>query len=214
MPVTTRVSHPIFARFWSWMSPRMDRSGAADRRRRLLDGLSGRVLEVGAGNGLNFAHYPSGVSSVLAVEPEARLRRIALENAARSPVPVEVVAGVADGLPADDESVDAIVYSLVLCSVPDQVRALCEGRRVLRPGGQLRFFEHVRAESAGLRRAQTLLDVTVWPILGGGCHSGRDTEAAIESAGFAIEELEHFRFPDVRVALPTSPHILGTARLR
>src|SRR5450755_4034476 len=172
MSPTTRVSHPIFARFWGWMSPRMDRGGAADHRRRLLEGLSGRVLEVGAGNGLNFAHYPSDVSSVLAVEPEARLRRIALETAARAPVPVDVVAGVADDLPADDDSVDAVVYSLVLCSVPDQLRALREGRRVLRPGGQLRFFEHVRADSARLSRAQTVLDSTVWPTLGGGCHAG------------------------------------------
>lgn len=214
MSPTARVSHPIFARFWSWMSPRMDRGGAADHRRRLLEGLSGRVLEVGAGNGLNFAHYPLGVSGVLAVEPEVRLRQLALENAARAPVPVDVVAGVADELPADDDSVDAIVYSLVLCSVPDQLRALREGRRVLRPGGQLRFFEHVRAGSAGMSRAQTVLDATVWPTLGGGCHTGRDTAAAIESAGFTIEEIEHFRFPDIRVALPTSPHILGTARLR
>jgi ubiquinone/menaquinone biosynthesis C-methylase UbiE len=211
---TTRVSHPIFARLWGWMSPRMDRSGVVERRRRLLEGLSGRVLEVGAGNGLNFAHYPPGVSSVLAVEPEAHLRQEALANAALAQVPVDVVAGVADHLPAEDESVDAVVYSLVLCSVADQARALREGRRVLRTGGQLRFFEHVRAESAGLRRAQTLLDATVWPTLGGGCHAGRDTAAAIENAGFAIEELERFRFPDVRLALPTSPHILGKARLR
>jgi ubiquinone/menaquinone biosynthesis C-methylase UbiE len=214
MSPTARVSHPIFARFWGWMSPRMDRGGAADHRRRLLEGLSGRVLEVGAGNGLNFAHYPSDVSGVLAVEPEARLRRIALENAARAPVPVDVVAGVADDLPADDDSVDAVVYSLVLCSVPDQVRALHEGRRVLRPGGQMRFFEHVRADTAGLGRVQALLDATVWPTLGGGCHADRDTAAAIQSAGFVIEKVERLRFPDLRVALPTSPHILGVARLR
>jgi SAM-dependent methyltransferase len=213
-PTTTNVSHPIFARFWGWMSPRMDRGGAAEHRQRLLKGLSGRVLEVGAGNGLNFAHYPPGVTGVLAVEPEPRLRQQALTNAARAPVQVDVVAGVADRVPAEDGSMDAVVYSLVLCSVPDQARALREARRVLRPGGQLRFFEHVRAESAGLRRVQSLLDATVWPTVGAGCHAGRDTAAAIESADFTIEEIDRFRFPDVRIALPTSPHILGIARPR
>jgi ubiquinone/menaquinone biosynthesis C-methylase UbiE len=186
----------------------------ADHRRALLAGLEGRVLEVGAGNGLNFAHYPTGVTSVLAVEPEARLREAALENAARVPIPIEVVAGVADHLPVEDESVDAVVYSLVLCSVPDLASALREGHRVLNPGGQLRFLEHVVSESAGLRRTQKVLDATVWPTLGAGCHCARDTSAAIESAGFTIEDLERMRFPEMRFALPTSPHILGRAKRR
>jgi ubiquinone/menaquinone biosynthesis C-methylase UbiE len=207
-----RVSHPIFARFWLWMSPKQDQRGMADHRRALLAELKGRVLEVGAGNGLNFAHYPTGVTSVLAVEPDARLRRVALENAARVPIPIEVVAGVADRLPVEDESVDAVVYSLVLCSVPDLASALREGHRVLKPGGQLRFLEHVVSESAGLRRTQKVLDATVWPTLGAGCHCARDTSAAIESAGFTIEDLERMRFPEMRLALPTSPHILGRAR--
>jgi ubiquinone/menaquinone biosynthesis C-methylase UbiE len=209
----SRVSHPIFSRFWAWMSPKMDRGGAAEYRHRLLTGLTGRVLEVGAGNGLNFAHYPADVTSVLAVEPEALLRQVAGENAARAPIPVEVVAGVADRLPVEDNSVDVVVYSLVLCSVTDQARALRECRRVLRHGGQIRFFEHVQGESARLRRAQKLLDATVWPTLGGGCHCARDTGTAIASAGFTIRELEHFRFPDTRLTLPTSPHILGRASL-
>jgi ubiquinone/menaquinone biosynthesis C-methylase UbiE len=153
------------------------------------------------------------VTSVLAVEPETLLRQVARENAARAPIPVEVVAGVADRLPVEDESVDAVIYSLVLCSVTDQARALREGRRVLRRGGQIRFFEHVQGESAGLWRAQKLLDATVWPTLGGGCHCARDTRAAIESAGFTIGALERFRFPDTRLTLPTSPHILGRASL-
>ena len=183
----------------------------AGHRRALVAGLKGRVIEVGAGNGLNFAHYPTEVTSVLAVEPEPRLRQVALENAARVRIPMEVVAGGADRLPVEDESVDAIVYSLVLCSVPDLARALREGHRVLKPGGQLRFLEHVVSERAALRRTQMVLDATVWPKLGAGCHCARDTLAAIDSAGFTIEDLERFQFPEMRLVLPSSPHIRGRA---
>jgi ubiquinone/menaquinone biosynthesis C-methylase UbiE len=99
----------------------------------------------------------------------------------------------------------------VLCSVPDQARAVAELARVIRPGGQLRFFEHVRAEGRGLARAQRAVDL-VWPLLGGGCHASRDTLAAITAAGFQVTSLQRFRFPDSRLPSPTSPHILGVAR--
>jgi ubiquinone/menaquinone biosynthesis C-methylase UbiE len=190
----------------------MDAGGVADHRRRLLAGLAGEVIEVGAGNGLNFAYYPPQVTGVLAVEPEPYLREMAQQNAARAPVHVDVVSGVAEHVPASDASADAVVLSLMLCSVPNQAVALGEVYRVLRPGGQLRFFEHVVAETPALARVQQALDATIWPTLGGGCHPSRDTEAAIAGAGFTIEQLERFRFPDVRLSLPTSPHILGVAR--
>jgi ubiquinone/menaquinone biosynthesis C-methylase UbiE len=189
----------------------MERGGAADHRRELLAGLSGRVIEVGAGNGLNFAHYPPEVTHVLAVEPEPYLRAIAVRSAHSARTSVEVVDGVADQLPAADGSFDAVVASLVLCSVSDQPVVLREMFRVIRPGGQLRFFEHVRADTPGLYRVQRLLDATVWPALGGGCHASRDTAAAIEHAGFTLQRLDHLRFPDMRLPLPTSPHILGVA---
>jgi ubiquinone/menaquinone biosynthesis C-methylase UbiE len=148
---------------------------------------------------------------VLAVEPEGYLRERAVEAAARARVPVTVVDGVADRLPAVDGSFDAAVVSLVLCSVPDVGAALAELRRVLRPGGRLHFWEHVRAEGGVGARVQDLLDRTIWPAMGGGCHAGRDTLAAIEAAGFTVERLERFRFPASRVPNPTALQILGVA---
>jgi ubiquinone/menaquinone biosynthesis C-methylase UbiE len=189
----------------------MEKAGYGPRRRQLLAGLSGRVVEVGAGNGLNFGHYPPQVTHVLAVEPEPRLRELAQREATLVPVPIDVVDGTADRLPAPDASVDAAVASLVLCSVPDVPRALAEIRRVLRPGGQLRFLEHVRADSPGLARVQRALDATVWPFFGAGCHTHRDTAAAIEAAGFTITAIDHVRIPETSVPAPASPHIIGTA---
>lgn len=206
----TNAGHPLFARCYAWLSHRMERE-LGQHRRRQLAGLRGKVIEIGAGNGMNFAHYPTGVADVLAVEPEPHLRRLAQRQAEHAAVPVEVVAGVADRLPAADASLDAAVTTLVLCSVPDQATALAEIRRALRPGGQLRFFEHVRAEAAGLRRAQRVLDATIWPVIAGGCHTHRDTAAAIREAGFTITHLQALHFPDLRFSTPTSPHILGTA---
>jgi ubiquinone/menaquinone biosynthesis C-methylase UbiE len=207
----TKVNHPIFARFYAWASPRMEEAGFGERRDQLLAGLTGQVVEVGAGNGMNFTHYPPGVTHVLAVEPEPRLRDLAEARVIKASVSIEVVDGTADRLPARDATFDAAVASLVLCSVPDVPAALAEIRRVLRPGGQLRFFEHVRADTPGLARVQRVLDATVWPAVGGGCHAHRDTLAAIEAAGFAIEDIDHLRIPQTRIPAPTSPHILGAA---
>ena len=202
--------HPIFARVYARISPAMDAQGAAEHRRTLLAGLAGRVLEVGAGNGLNFAHYPPAVTEVLAVEPEPYLRGLAHLAADQAPAPVRVVDGTADVLPTPDASMDAAVASLVLCSVPDQARALAELYRVLRPGGELRFFEHVQADTAGLARVQRLADL-VWPTLVGGCHTSRDTLAAITAAGFQLTSVQRFRFPEGRLPQPAAPHVLGVA---
>lgn len=203
------VHHPVFARFYGRLSRAMERRGMAEHRKALLAGLTGTVIDIGAGNGLNFAHYPSTVTRVLAVEPEPRLRQVARRAAASAPVPVEVVDGVAERLPTEDSSADAAVVSLVLCSVRDQAVVLREVQRVLNPGGQLRFLEHVRADSPGLARVQRALDATVWPHLAGGCHSGRDTAAAIERTGFTLDRLDRFLFPEVRT--PLSFYISGTA---
>jgi ubiquinone/menaquinone biosynthesis C-methylase UbiE len=168
------------------------------------------VVEVGAGTGLNFAHYPPEVTEVVAVEPEAHLRTLAQAAAAHAPVPVRVLPGLAEALPVADASMDAVVASLVLCTVADQAAALAELYRAVRPGGQLRLFEHVRADTPGLARAQRLADV-VWPLLLGGCHTSRDTLAAITTAGFRLADTKRFRFPDPGPLNPASPHVLGIA---
>ncbi len=208
------MRHPIFARVYEKLSVQMDRAGAAEHRDALVEGLHGRVIEIGAGSGLMFAHYPATVAEVLAVEPEPRLRATA-ETAARSaPVPIRVVDALAEALPAGGGEFDAAVTALVLCTVPDQQAALAEIRRVLRPGGQLRFLEHVRAEQSGaLRRAQKIADATIWPLLLGGCHTNRDTVAAITAAGFTVADLDQFRFPPNGPTSPASPHVRGTATL-
>jgi ubiquinone/menaquinone biosynthesis C-methylase UbiE len=206
------VRHPIFARVYNaWISPGMDKAGGAVYRQRLLAGLTGEVLEVGAGNGRNFVHYPASVTRVVAVEPEPTLRAIARDAARSAAVPVEVVDGVAERLPAADASCDAVVVSLVLCSVTDPAAVLTEVYRIVRPGGQLRFYEHVRADSPGLLRFQKVLDATVRPLLMGGCHAGRDTAAAIADAGFTITELDRFVFPETKLPQATGTHILGAA---
>jgi ubiquinone/menaquinone biosynthesis C-methylase UbiE len=190
---------------------RLDRRGVTEHRRRLLQGVSGRVVEVGAGNGLNFAHYPPTATEVVAIEPEPTLRAAAERAATQAPVPVSVRAGAAESLDLADGEMDAAVASLVLCSVPDQTRALAELHRVLRPNGELRFYEHVIANRQPLRAMLQIGDRSgLWPAIFGGCHPARDTGAAIEAAGFTIERCDRFGFRASALE-PSVPHILGVA---
>ncbi|MFI9804075.1 class I SAM-dependent methyltransferase [Streptomyces sp. NPDC052301] len=206
------VHHPLFARCYARLSVGAEtRLGMAGVRQRLLAGLSGRVIEIGAGNGLNFAHYPGAVAEVVAIEPEALLRQLALESAVRAQVPVDVVPGAAEALPVKSEAFDAAVLSLVLCSVRDLARALSEVRRVLRPGGEVRFFEHGRGGGRVMTLTQQALDRTVWPALFGGCHLSRDPVAALRQAGFGLGPHRRLLLPETGPALPTSYCVLGTA---
>ena len=214
MTTTTDIPRPRFARMYLKAAARADRRGATQHRRALLQDLTGRVLEVGAGNGLNFAHYPPTVTEVVAIEPEPTLRAIAQQAAAGAPVPVTVRAGTADALALADGEMDAAVASLVLCSVPDQARALSELHRVLRPGAELRFYEHVIARCQPMRTILRLADHSgQWPAIAGGCHPARDTSAAIGAADFTIERCERFGFRASALE-PSVPHILGIARRR
>jgi len=207
----SEVHHPIFARFYTRLSRMAEGTETAAHRDELLEQLTGHVVEVGAGNGMNFRHYPATVTEVVGVEPEPYLRARALEEADGAPVPVRIVDGVAGRLPFDEASFDAGVASLVLCSVPNQATALAELFRVIRPGGELRFYEHVRAAPGRQARFQDGAD-TIWPLFAGGCHTGRDTPSAIEDAGFVIEQLRRFRFQPCLLAYPVAPHVIGRAR--
>jgi SAM-dependent methyltransferase len=210
------VDHPRFSAVWSWLM-RREPAALAQGRRLLLDSAAGRVLEVGAGTGANFAHYGPGVTEVVAVEPEARLRHeahAAAQAAARSGSTTRFV--VANGTfedlpPAAAGTFDVVVCSLVLCSVPDVDAALRVAHDRLRPGGELRYYEHVATDGA-LGVLQRAADATVWPRAFGGCHTHRHTVEAIDLAGF-----ERVRHKDIRGAprwtpVPVSPMALGVAR--
>ena len=198
-----------FGASYARVGPRMDARGATEHRRRLVEAAHGVVIEIGAGYGATFPFYPSAVSSVLALEPDPTLRGLALAAAATAQVPVSVKDGVAEALPAADASVDVVVSSLVLCSVADQSVALAEVVRVLRPGGLLLFYEHVRSTHRALAAIEDVV-TPLWSRVAGGCHPNRDTAAMIAAAGLTVQGLERFGF-SVLPGNPRLAHILGVA---
>jgi SAM-dependent methyltransferase len=198
-----------FGASYARVGPRMDARGAAEHRRRLVEAAHGVVIEIGAGYGATFPFYPSAVSSVLALEPDPTLRGLALAAAATAPVPVSVKDGVAEALPAADATVDVVVSSLVLCSVADQSVALAEAVRVLRPGGLLLFYEHVRSTHRALAAIEDVV-TPLWSRVAGGCHPNRDTAAMIAAAGLTVQGLERFGF-SVLPGNPRLAHVLGVA---
>lgn len=208
MPETNR-RESSFGASYARVGPRMDARGATEHRRRLVEAAHGVVIEIGAGYGATFPFYPSAVSRVLALEPDPTLRGLALAAASTAPVPVSVKDGVAEALPAADASVDVVVSSLVLCSVADQSVALAEVVRVLRPGGLLLFYEHVRSAHRVLAAAEDLV-TPLWSRAAGGCHPNRDTAATIAAAGLTVQRLERFGF-SVLPGNPRLAHVLGAA---
>lgn len=203
------VDNPFFARIWPYVAAHETEAVRALRRENLA-GLSGRVLEVGAGIGTNFPHYPQAVDEVVAVEPEPRLAAQARAAADAAPVRVVVESDTAEGFSAG-EPFDAVVCSLVLCSVRDPHGVLRRLHSLLRPGGELRYLEHVA--SAGARgRFQRFVDATLWPRLFGNCHTHRDTERAIVEAGFEVDtSRREFTLP-FWAPMPVSELALGRAR--
>ena len=202
------VNHPFFA-FIFGLGSRLMICGEAKQRAELLADLFGDVIEVGCGAGVNFGFYPPEVSQVLAIEPERHLREQAERAATQAAIRITVVDGLAANLPAPDACFDAGVVSLVLCSVSDPAAALAELMRVIKPGGELRFFEHVVANNHIGSAIQRGFDATIWPRLAGGCHCARDTGATIREAGFLVESERRLA---LKVPLPVIPQVVGIAR--
>jgi ubiquinone/menaquinone biosynthesis C-methylase UbiE len=166
-------------------------------RRRVIGAAEGSVLEIGIGSGLNLPLYGSTVRAVIALEPSAELLRMACRRAASAIVPVEFLEGSAETLPLDDGSVDTVVTTWTLCTIPDAPRALAEMRRVLKPDGALLFVEHGRAPEPGVAPRQDRLD-PLRSRFAGGCHLNRKMDELISGGGFRIERLVHARLPGPR----------------
>ncbi|UXA16875.1 class I SAM-dependent methyltransferase [Mycobacterium sp. SMC-4] len=202
------VDNPLFARVWTAMSAREPESLRRLRRQNLA-GLTGRVLEVGAGTGTNFEFYPDTVTEVVAVEPECRLAAHAKQAAAQAKVPITVTTDTVEQF-SDAGGFDAVVCSLVLCSVDDPEQVVGSLRSMLRPGGQLRYLEHV-AGTGARARLQKVADATVWPKLLGNCHTHRHTEQTIRRAGFTVSDAHReWTFPKW-VPLPVAEFAIGVA---
>ncbi len=157
-------------------------------RKECLKGVSGDVLEIGFGSGLNLPHYPSDVRKLFALDPATLGRRLAEERIAVCPFPVEFVGLYGEAIPLNDAAVDAAVSTWTLCTIPDPVKALCEIRRVLRPGGRFHFVEHGRSPEEKVARWQDRV-TPFQKLVGGGCHLNRKIDALVLEAGFEMERL-------------------------
>jgi len=184
--------HRLFAWCMHHVAHRLEPAGLRQLRRELAEHARGLVLEVGAGDGALVGLYPpQRVQAVLAAEPDGAMLRYLRRRAGAGPVEVRVVAAEAEALPLPDACVDRVLFSLVLCSVRSPAQALAEARRVLRPGGQLLFLEHVASSQPGWRRAQQAL-TPLWSRLAAGCHLDRDPLRVAEQAGFRVEVLRRW----------------------
>jgi ubiquinone/menaquinone biosynthesis C-methylase UbiE len=160
----------------------------ATYRKRVVAAAEGRVLEIGVGSGHNFPFYPEGVRRVIGVDPSPKLLAIAGRTARGVPYSIDLLEGSAEAIPLEDQSVDTVVITWSLCSIPDARNALAEMRRVLKPAGHLLFVEHGRSPEEGVRRWQDRL-TPAWKRIAGGCHLNRPVKELLEQGGFLIEHL-------------------------
>jgi len=166
-------------------------------RRRVIGAAEGRVLEIGIGSGLNFSLYGAKVTSVIGLEPSSELLRMAGARTSSAMVPITLLDASAEAIPLDSGSIDTVVTTWTVCTIPDAPRALAEMRRVLKPGGMLLFVEHGRAPEPGVARWQDRLD-PLWSRIAGGCHLNRKMDDLVAGNGFRIETLVNARLPGPR----------------
>ncbi len=186
-----------------------ERAGLREMRAELLASARGRVLELGAGTGLNLAHYGDSVTELVLTEPDPHMAKRLRARAAGIQIPVEVVEAGAEQLPFDDHSFDTVVGTLVLCTVEDPPRAVAEAARLLKPDGQLLLIEHVRADDPRRARWQDRFE-RPWGWLGAGCHPNRATAATL-SASFDTSALQADQMPGTAPPI-VKPLIRGIAR--
>ena len=197
-----------FARLYDRVLRVSEEAGLSDCRHALLAGASGATLEIGAGTGLNLAHYPEAVTELVLTEPGEHMVRRLWDAAAAGPRQAEVVCAPADRLPFANDRFDTVVCTLVLCTATSPGAALEEVKRVLRPGGRFLFIEHVRSQDDRIARWQDRLD-PIHSFVADGCHPNRDTLAAIEASGLTVESVQHTRLP--KAAAYLRPMIVGSA---
>ncbi len=201
-------AHRVFAAYYDRLNAAAERSFLGQRREALLHGLTGAVLDVGAGTGANLPYLRSA-ERVVAAEPDPAMMARLARRATDTSVPVEVSDASAEALPFADASFDAVVFTLVLCTVTDPDAALAEARRVLRDDGRLVLLEHVRGDGR-LARVQDRI-TPLWKIVGAGCHPNRDTLGTLRRRGeFELAEVEEFS--ELPRWVPASPMIQVTAR--
>jgi ubiquinone/menaquinone biosynthesis C-methylase UbiE len=204
--------HKWFAAFWEWA---VKNENAALRRGRqeTVGGARGRVLEVGCGTGANFPYYGDAVSELIATDPDPYMLERASKRAAEVGRPITIRRAPAEQLPFENESLDTVVSTWVMCHARDPAGALSEVKRVLKPEGELRFFEHVRYDHAFGAFWQDLLTPIWRRMLGSGCHLNRDTARSIMEAGFVFQELQSLKpVPLLSPMVLTRPNIMGIAR--
>lgn len=205
--------HRWYAAFYERLSRMEEKSPQVRRiREEIVGGAKGRVLEIGAGTGASFPYYTDAVDEIVATEPDPFMLRRARKAAASAARPIELHQAPAEELPFDDASFDTVVSTLVLCTVPSPARALAEIKRVLKPGGELRVYEHVRYDHAFGAFWQDLV-TPAWRWFGAGCNPNRDTAAKIRKAGFEFATLRPSKeLPPVPPMAFVRPHIVGVAK--